>query len=277
MNIKIRKVIRLFHREFDAFWGLILGGKSIRSTRNQPQDSKLIISNFKDFAYSKKSHFSKFLPISIYKRQNLKTCDLKVYQDLFMYTFIVNNIKKGSRLLEIGGGESRIILLLKQSYEIWNLDKLEGQGFGPKRLMDTSEFKLIKDFIGSFNKEIPDNYFDLVFSISTIEHIPDDENTVVNVLEDIQRILKPGGYSIHCIDAFLFPDRFYVHPLVQKVLNEKKSFNDTLDFNLISTDLDLWVLPKFAYYTRWYHLTRQSINDLGHPFSINVLWQEELN
>jgi hypothetical protein len=98
----------------------------------------------------------------IYATQVTSTCDLKVYQDLLIYSFIINNLTPGSRILEIGGGESRVIECLKRDYEFWNLDKLEGKGFGPKRLLNTDGFILVKDDIGNFSKKLPETYFDLV-------------------------------------------------------------------------------------------------------------------
>jgi hypothetical protein len=83
-----------------------------------------------------------FTLMPIYQRQTLNSCDLKVYQDLFVYSFILENIPKGARILEVGGGESRIISCLKEDYEFWNLDKLEGQGQGPK-----INYQNMKDFL----------------------------------------------------------------------------------------------------------------------------------
>ena len=54
-------------------------------------------------------------------------------------------------------------------------------------------------------RELPDHYFDFVFSVSALEHTPDDHSVRVNVLKDINRILKPGCPSLHCFDAFLRP------------------------------------------------------------------------
>ena len=46
----------------------------------------------------------------------------------------------------------------------------------------------------------PDGYFDFVFSISALEHVPDDNQDYLrDIWDDIDRILKPGGYSLHCL------------------------------------------------------------------------------
>ena len=60
---------------------------------------------------------------------------------------------------------------------------------------------MLPAYIGSFDKDLPDAYFDLVFSISVVEHINEGDDVLQNILNDIDRVLKPGGYSVHCIDC----------------------------------------------------------------------------
>jgi SAM-dependent methyltransferase len=52
--------------------------------------------------------------------------------------------------------------------------------------------------MGFFSEKFPDAYFDCVFSVSTLEHIP--PNLWVDVIKDMNRILKPGGRQLHAID-----------------------------------------------------------------------------
>ncbi|MBW4654574.1 MAG: methyltransferase domain-containing protein [Kaiparowitsia implicata GSE-PSE-MK54-09C] len=54
------------------------------------------------------------------------------------------------------------------------------------------------------NLSIPDQTVDLVHSASVLEHIPDVDQAIVQ----INRILKPGGFSVHAIDGF--DHRFYI-------------------------------------------------------------------
>lgn len=136
-----------------------------------------------------------------------ENCDLKIYQDLLMYSFMKFNVPEGSRILDIGGGDSRILRYFRNSYDCWNIDKLEGVGNGPTNI-DTTGFWLVDDYMGNFNAELLENYFDLVFSISTLEHVPpDDEANYRNILDDINRVLKNGGLSVHCIDI-VWKDNF---------------------------------------------------------------------
>jgi len=146
--------------------------------------------NFDGFTYSKLTHFQNFRMMPIYQKQTTATCDLKVYQDLFVHTFILENIPKGARILELGGGNSRIISCLKDDYEFWNLDKLEGQGHGPKGVAESEGFTLIRDYIGAFSKELPEHSFDFVYSISAMEHFSTDEKAMTDIFQDIDRLLK---------------------------------------------------------------------------------------
>lgn len=49
--------------------------------------------------------------------------------------------------------------------------------------------------------ELPDASVDVVYSISTIEHIPIDE--LPGMMTEIERILKPGGHCVLTVDLFL--------------------------------------------------------------------------
>ena len=126
------------------------------------------LSEFVQLSYSRRSHFASFETFEQRHIGDIDTFDLKVYQDLLVYNFIKRNIKKGSRILEVGGGESRIIEALKSEYEFWNLDKLEGFGFGPVGMQEQAGYRIVRDYIGNFNASLPDGSFDLVFSISAL-------------------------------------------------------------------------------------------------------------
>ncbi|MEO1243082.1 MAG: methyltransferase domain-containing protein [Pseudomonadota bacterium] len=126
---------------------------------------------------------------------------LKHIQD----TFILSALKqtRGQRILEFGGGDSRVLKKLSKSNECWNADKFEGAGAGPTRVFRQRGVKTVKAFLGDFDEAIPADYFDYVISISVVEHVPSDE--VNRVFQDCARILKPGGSLLQAIDLYL-PD-----------------------------------------------------------------------
>jgi glycosyltransferase involved in cell wall biosynthesis/radical SAM superfamily enzyme YgiQ (UPF0313 family)/ADP-heptose:LPS heptosyltransferase/ubiquinone/menaquinone biosynthesis C-methylase UbiE len=229
------------------------------------------------FTYSKKSHFALFkgYDTELYAGAvDPDNCDLKNYQDLLVLLFIRENIPTGSRILDIGGGNSRILKHLKNEYECWNLDKLEGRGSGPASI-DSTGYRLVKDYIGNFNKELPDNYFDFVFSISALEHVPDDNPDYLgNIRDDIERILKPGGYSLHCFDVVIKKDSVWTNKLLPFLCQNLKMITPFVPFEELERDPDLYVMTEKAYQKGWQSTTKKTYLDFGKPLSYNVLWQK---
>lgn len=269
-------LIKAMHLEFDGIWGRMFYRSPKIKSLSVENPSRISPDNFREFLYSKKSHFNEFHVMPIYERQTVKTCDLKVYQDLFVYSFILDNIPKGSKILEVGGGNSRIIECLKKDYEFWNLDKLEGQGQGPKSIFEHDGFFLVKDFIGEMSNKLPNHYFDLIYSVSVVEHFSTDPNDIANIIEDFRRLMKNNAYCLHCIDALIFDDYLWIHPLVDDLKSREEGVIVETDFDKIRTDEDLWVIPNYAYYTRWFPIIKQRTREFGRPFSLNLLWQHNL-
>lgn len=109
--------------------------------------------------------------------------------------------KSDLKIAEIGGGDSRVLIRLKQKNECWNIDKFEGVGCGPTDIPEMANIKMVKSYMGDFDINIPRNYFDVLFSISVIEHVPIDK--VMLFFQDCYRVLKPGGIMAHAIDAYV--------------------------------------------------------------------------
>ncbi|MBK9332329.1 MAG: hypothetical protein IPM96_08040 [Ignavibacteria bacterium] len=118
---------------------------------------------FENFTYSKKTHF-KLFELDNYdikltgKKIDPGICDLKSYQDLLVFSFLIHNLPENAKILEVGGADSRILSYFKNRYECWYLDKKEFTDGN-----SGNDIKLIKDYIGNFNTELKDEYFDLVF------------------------------------------------------------------------------------------------------------------
>lgn len=133
---------------------------------------------------------------------------LKHIQDAYILSRIAQ--ESGKKILELGGGDSRILRKLARSNECWNIDKLEGAGAGPKEIPRLPGVKIIPAYMGDFSPQIPDNYFDYVVSISAIEHIPGKE--LQSTFADCARVLKPSGVMIHAIDIYLFDKEDMTYP-----------------------------------------------------------------
>lgn len=121
----------------------------------------------------------------------------------------VGRFAPGQRVLEVGGAYS---LLPKYLGEKYNLEPWIGDDFGgstdagmwarwgdPRELpIKYPSVRYVFQPFGVFSPEYPDRYFDRIFSVSTLEHIP--KPVIVDVFKDMHRCLRPGGVQIHTID-----------------------------------------------------------------------------
>lgn len=235
--------------------------------------------DFSEFTYSKRSHFNLFSDNN-YDRDLLKRtlypdrCSLKNYQDLLVFSFITQSVPVDSTILDVGGGKSRIIKHFKKKYECWEVDKLEGMGNGP-RWINTRGFHLVRDYIGNFNPELPDDYFDFVFSISALEHVPEkDPGLFKDILDDLNRVLKPGGFSLHCFDSIIKPDTIWVNKLLNYIFENERILNRLIPSEVVRSAPDLFVMTEKVYNRKWKHRTRKTYDEFGKPFSYNILWKK---
>lgn len=124
------------------------------------------------------------------------------------YAHIVNIIEsfEPRTVLEVGhGAMSFIFKLFSDKVEMWGLDDvIEDSSVYEEDLKNVRlwnpNVKFVSGLLGNFVKELPDNYFDLVYSVSVIEHIPHE--MLPKVFEDTYRILKPGGIVSHSYDVY---------------------------------------------------------------------------
>ena len=129
---------------------------------------------------------------------NYSDIHLKTWQDMIALNIL--ELERNKCIGEIGGGDSRILKILDSSNKLYNIEKFDGLGNGPKNRIKIKSVKNIDAYIGSKN-EIPDQFFDIIFSISVIEHVA--ESNIIDFFEDNLRVLKSGGKCFHLIDHYI--------------------------------------------------------------------------
>ena len=233
--------------------------------------------SFQDFTYSRRSHWALFKGYDkrLYgKKQKMDRSTLKVYQDLLVFVFIKEHIPPGSRILDVGGGDSRILKHLASTYECWNIDKLEGLGNGPRNIGNVP-YKLVHDYMGNFNTELPDNYFDFVFSISVLEHLqPQEDEVFDNVINDINRVLRPNAFSLHLIDVVFKADGFWINGIIHRIFERVNTLNNYVSYETMQDNTDLYFMSKAVYEKTWINITKKPYSKFGRPSSLNILWRK---
>ena len=131
---------------------------------------------------------------------------------VFEYPWVFSRLKPkpGLQYLEIGGGVSGMQFLLDHlGCRVTNVDPgrcARGKGWSvteQKIAMLNRCFGTRVNLKNCFIDEagLKDEQYDCIYSVSTIEHIPDAD--IVTILQHARRVLKPDGLFIITLDLFL--------------------------------------------------------------------------
>jgi SAM-dependent methyltransferase len=125
---------------------------------------------------------------------------LKQMGNLFCVDKIIQT--KANQILELGAGFNLYFdRRFGKECEYWMADKsgfYEDDVFEVALKRRTNTY-YIDTFLGEFSKDLPENYFDLVFSVSVLEHVALED--IGKVCDDMARIVRPGGFIAHSIDV----------------------------------------------------------------------------
>ncbi|MDR2574392.1 MAG: class I SAM-dependent methyltransferase [Desulfovibrio sp.] len=110
---------------------------------------------------------------------------------------------KTLRVLEAGAGHNTFFndWCFRQGIEYWLIDTAS---FYPPDIFRAAKEKrtrtnFVDGLLGHGIQDLSNEYFDAVFSISVIEHVPDKE--LLDFWREMYRILKKNGRAIHSLDT----------------------------------------------------------------------------
>lgn len=110
------------------------------------------------------------------------------------------------RVLEIGAGQPVVADLLQRlGHEVWVADPYDGTGNGP------TEYRRFRSLYPALHL-VPERfcptttlpaaeYFDCIYSISVLEHVP--RTGLAEVMAGLRHFLRPDGITIHAVDHVL--------------------------------------------------------------------------
>jgi SAM-dependent methyltransferase len=139
---------------------------------------------------------AKYLPL-VFAEQH--AWGLKQFGTLFCLDHI--NKLQPKTLLEIGAGCNTFFdRNAPASAEYWMIDDPGFYSAGDFALANSrrQRTRAVEGLLGKAGDALPDNYFDMVFSISALEHVKVAE--VRAICAEMARVLKPGGHAVHTID-----------------------------------------------------------------------------
>lgn len=156
----------------------------------------------------------------------------------------------GQKIIEVGGAYSLFPKYLASKHnglEAWSGDDF-GEYLGEENMwsrwgnpMDLPnkhpQIKYVFEPFGQYSEKYPTSYFDRIFSISTLEHIPKEHR--LDVFKDMNRCLKAGGMQLHTIDISTNWKRVLFHSLTdlapklmlkinEKAISEIRHWVDTI-------------------------------------------------
>jgi len=161
-----------------------------------------IFTNIKTNNMSKslRSRFKEFMEISFWRYKKLKEGELtnKHYKPFYTEYFdLKDDFYNNKIILDIGCGPRGSLEWADMTKERYGLDPLT------EKYLKLGADKHKMKYVQAYSEDIPfkDNYFDVVCSFNSLDHVEDIEKTI----SEIKRIIKPGGIFLLIVDVHLYP------------------------------------------------------------------------
>ena len=131
--------------------------------------------------------------------------------------------RKNERVLDVGAAYSNIPIYLQKTYgcEMWVADDFGTNSDeifwtrdrSPQEHIEAHpEVNYVLERLGVSGSSLPEDYFDVVYSLSALEHVPAELTPAVWL--HMHQLLKVGGELIHAIDI-PFPSNYGIRGLLK--------------------------------------------------------------
>jgi len=120
----------------------------------------------------------------------------------------------------------------------------------------------VDGWLGQYSDRLPSGFFDLIFSISVLEHVAFDQ--LHHIFKDIFRLLKPGGVSIHTLDVNPHSPAAKSKVLIQMIKDAGLEFEacpSELDWNIGRLHDPVLLEPLHIVYEYYYKKSVDSQTD----------------
>jgi ubiquinone/menaquinone biosynthesis C-methylase UbiE len=119
----------------------------------------------------------------------------------YEYPWIFYNIPKNTKVLDVGASRCAFQFLVSEfDSEVYGIDLKKDHIDDTNKIADHFKFN-VHGVVGDGRKlPFADNFFDVAYSISTLEHII-PRGGVFEAIDEMIRVTKPGGKVIFSIDV----------------------------------------------------------------------------
>ncbi len=174
------------------------------------------------------------------------------------YSFARRNIVgKGAKVLDIGGCESLLPLFLaKQGFQVVVYDFRKYSEHHPNLTSIQGDF---------LQNNLPENAFDYVVMISTIEHIgfesygaPVYEDADFRVMSEVKRVLRPNG---KIVITFPFTSKHKIIPRFQRLYDIDRVRRLFSSLHILAEE---YYIPNRRLFKKWINFAPASLEEIQH-------------
>ncbi len=145
-----------------------------------------------------------------YKQQGLFGTEFTLKGFEYPWVLASRSWQEGEKVLDVGAAYSLLPIHIKQTYgcETWAVDDFGLKSDKPywtrhrsphEHIAKYPEVKFVLERLGNpAQSSLPMGYFDVIYSVSALEHVP--SALTLQVWKHMDLLLKPGGEMLHAID-----------------------------------------------------------------------------